>query len=169
MATFTHVTVLLGLTQLTALAATEHVVYNAKTLEGSETCPGDQQIRAVLDEIDVEVRGVFRDSILPIIPVGSRQSRPASSCSEIAELYPGMLSGYYWILSRSGTAVQLYCDMNRVCGCAAPEVVWRSQTERDSARVWSEAYPQFCTPGIHLAVTLLREYICYFVNTFVTP
>ena len=26
-------------------------------------------------------------------------------------------SGFYWIRSSSGTAVQVYCDMDRVCGC----------------------------------------------------
>ena len=42
----------------------------------------------------------------------------AASCSDIAAqsqvLRP---SGYYWIRSSNGTAVQVYCDMDRVCGC----------------------------------------------------
>ena len=84
MAMFVHV-LLLALTQLLTLATTEHVVYNGTTQEGG----GDQQTRTLLDEIDTEVRGVVRDMILPRI-------RP-NSCSEIAELHPGLPSGYYVI------------------------------------------------------------------------
>jgi len=110
MAMFVHV-LLLALTQLLTSAATEHVVYNGKTLEGGEGgCPGDQQTRTVLDEIDMELRDVLT------IP-GFLPSRPANSCSEIAELHPGLPSRYYWLRSRNGTAVQVFCDMDRVCGC----------------------------------------------------
>ena len=114
---FVHV-LLLALTQLLTLATTEHVVYNGKTLEGGEgACPGDQQTGTVLDEIDTEVRGVVRDTILPARIPGFLPSRPANSCSEIAELHPGLPSHYYWLRSRSGTAVQVFCDRDRVCGC----------------------------------------------------
>jgi len=34
---------------------------------GGKVCPGDQQTRIVLDEMDMEVRGVVRDIILPRI------------------------------------------------------------------------------------------------------
>ena len=95
---------LLALTQLWTLATTEHVVYNGTTQEGG----GDQQTRTLLDEIDTEVRGVVRDMILPRI-------RP-NSCSEIAELHPGLPSGYY-VINHDGTAVEVFCDMDRVCGC----------------------------------------------------
>ena len=27
------------------------------------------------------------------------------------------VTGYYWVRSSNGTAVQVYCDMDRVCGC----------------------------------------------------
>ena len=108
MAMFVHV-LLLALTQLLTLATAEHAVYNGKTLEGGEgACPGDQQTGTVLDEIDTEVRGVVRDRILPRI-------RP-NSCSEIAELHPGLPSGYY-VINHDGTAVEVFCDMDRVCGC----------------------------------------------------
>ena len=108
---FVHV-LLLALTQLLTLAATEYVVYNGKTLEGSEgVCPGDQQTGTAQDEIDTEVRGVVRDRILPrILP---------NSCSEISELHPGLPSGYYWVTNHNGTAVEVFCDMDRVCGCSS--------------------------------------------------
>jgi len=94
---FVHV-LLLALTQLLTLAATEYVVYNGKTLEGSEgVCPGDQQTGTVQDEIDTEVRGVVRDRMLPRIP-SFLPSRPANSCSEISERHPGLPSYYYWVI-----------------------------------------------------------------------
>ena len=114
------VCVLVALTQLLASATTEHVVYSGKTQEGGGegVCPGDQQTRTVLDEMDMEVRGVVRNTILPNLgPVGSQQYNPANSCSEISELYPRQSSGYYGVRSHTGTAVQVYCDMDRVCGC----------------------------------------------------
>ena len=42
---------------------------------------------------------------------------PANSCKEIAENDPEASSGYYKIWSSNGCAVQVYCDMDRVCGC----------------------------------------------------
>jgi len=113
------VCVLVALTQLLASATTEHVVYSGKTQEGGGegVCPGDQQTRTVLNEMDMEVRGVARDIIVPRLVEGLRPSRPANSCNEISELHPGLSSGYYWVRSHNGTAVQVYCDMDRVCGC----------------------------------------------------
>ena len=99
---------LLALTQLLALATTEHVVYNGRMLEGGEgVCPGDQQTRTVLDEIDMEVRD--------IILVGLQPYNPANSCSATSEILP---SGLYWVRSHNGTAVQVFCHMDRVCGCS---------------------------------------------------
>ena len=117
MAMFTPV-ILLALTQLLTSVATGHVIYDGKTLEGGEVCPGGQQTRTVLDEIDTELGGIARDTILPsVVPVGSRQSRPANSCSEISEVHQGQPSGLYWVRSHNGTAVQVFCDMGIVCGC----------------------------------------------------
>ena len=107
--------VLLALTQLLTSAATESVVYSGKTLQvGEGVCPDDQQISTVLDEIGMELRGIIRDIIRPSLMVGLQQSRPANSCSEISELHP---SEHYWVSSHNGTAAQVYCDMDRVCGC----------------------------------------------------
>ena len=41
----------------------------------------------------------------------------SSSCKEITENDPKSSSGYYWIRIANGSAVQVYCDMDRVCGC----------------------------------------------------
>ena len=39
---------------------------------------------------------------------------PAASCSVLPT---GCPSGCYWVRSSNGSAVQVYCDMDRVCGC----------------------------------------------------
>ena len=89
------------------------VIYNARMLENG--CRNDQQVRTVLEE---ELRKVVKNMILPRIPVGLQPSRPANSCSEIAEQNLRQASGIYWIQScNNHPAVQVYCDMDRVCGC----------------------------------------------------
>jgi len=40
-------------------------------------------------------------------------SNPGQPCSEIPT---SCSSGYYWVRSSNGTAVQVYCDTQRVCG-----------------------------------------------------
>ena len=40
---------------------------------------------------------------------------PASSCQDIATQHPLASSGYYWVNSSNGTAVQVYCDTERHC------------------------------------------------------
>ena len=36
---------------------------------------------------------------------------PASSCQDIATQHPLASSGYYWVNSSNGTAIQMYCDI----------------------------------------------------------
>ena len=45
---------------------------------------------------------------------------PAASCSHVLQLNPSSPSGYYWIRSSNGSAVHVYCDFNRLCGCDGP-------------------------------------------------
>jgi len=109
------VCVLLALSQLLASATPERVADNGRKLEGGER---DQQTVTIQDKIDTDVKGEAKDTILPSLVVGSQQNT-AKSCSEISELKPGQSSGYYWVRSHNGTAVQVYCDMDRVCGCSS--------------------------------------------------
>ena len=91
------------------------------------------QMRTVLEKL----RSVVRSIILHSISVGLQQNRPASSCSEIAEQNPRQASGVYWIRSSNGSAVQVYCDMDRVCGC-------------NSTRRWARvAYLNMTDPSQH--------------------
>ena len=50
---------------------------------------------------------------------GRDSINPASSCSQIL-LNPSSPSGHYWIRSSNGSAVRVYCDFNRQCGCDGP-------------------------------------------------
>ena len=41
---------------------------------------------------------------------------PAPSCQHIQQAHPNSSSGDYWIQTGPGYAVQVYCDMEGVCG-----------------------------------------------------
>jgi len=74
-----------------------------------EACPSNE----VQPQIIQEVRTLLRDNIICLaVPT---QAIPAASCSAISTSCP---SGYYWIRSSNGSAVQVYCAMDRVCGCS---------------------------------------------------
>ena len=75
-------------------------------------CPSDRTNKQLRDEITQDTRDQIRDSIVPTSC--SAAPNPAASCSALPASCP---SGYYWIRSSNGSAVQVYCDMDRVCGC----------------------------------------------------
>ena len=79
-------------------------------------CPSDEMWESARDETTESNRNLIRNTILPTLSclVGQTQTSPVASCGEIPT---SCSSGYYWIRSSNGTAVQVYCDMNRVCGC----------------------------------------------------
>ena len=118
------------------------VIYDAKILE--DGCPNDMQMRTVLEEL----RSVVRSIILHSISVGLQQNRPASSCSEIAEQNPRQGSGVYWIRSSNGSAVQMYCDVDRMCSCNSTRgwarVAYLNMT--DSSQQCPEAWRLITTP-----------------------
>ena len=41
---------------------------------------------------------------------------PAKSCAEIQDRNLVLNSGYYWIQSPNGSAIQVYCNITRICG-----------------------------------------------------
>ena len=66
-------------------------------------------------ETDQDIRNMIRNTIIPThCLLGQTQTSPVASCSALPTSCP---SEYYWVTSSNGTAVQAYCDMNRVCGC----------------------------------------------------
>ena len=52
--------------------------------------------------------------------IGRDSINPAASCSQILLLNSSSSSGHYWIRSSNGSAVRVYCDFNRQCGCDGP-------------------------------------------------
>ena len=76
------------------------------------------EIRSLSSEIDRVSRSLSSKVDKIIQSLGGQHSNfPAASCSHIIQSNPYFPSGYYWIRSSSGSAVSVYCDFNRQCGC----------------------------------------------------
>ena len=73
-----------------------------------------EQIQNSLNE-HIELQRQLSCSLL-----GRNSINPASSCSQVSQLNPSSPSGHYWIRSSNGSAVRVYCDFNRQCGCDGP-------------------------------------------------
>ena len=88
------------------------VAYPAKVLEGSEqVCPPDEQLEMARAEI--------RQDVIRCTSSGLTQENPATSCLQISQCNPQLPSQFYWITSSNGTAIQIYCDMDRECTCSS--------------------------------------------------
>ena len=74
------------------------------------------------DEILNNISRSFNSDINNIIQSlgGQYSNLPAASCSHIFLSNSFSPSGYYWIRSSNGSAVRVYCDFNRQCGCDGP-------------------------------------------------
>ena len=85
-----------------------------RVLDATEqTCPPDDLRNAAHSELAQDIRTLLRDNVTcPAVQMAT----PADSCSEISVNCP---SGYYWVRSSNGTAVQVYCDLDRRCGCSS--------------------------------------------------
>ena len=97
------------------------MTYSATALEGGEqVCPPEEQLEIARAEIGQDIRNTIRNDVL--CP-GQVQENPAVSCLEISQCINFQLpSEYYWITGSSGTAVQVYCDMDRECSCSSASV-----------------------------------------------
>ena len=85
------------------------------TNTNEQVCPSDEVREMVRDEINQDVQNIIRSTVIPTLCLlGQTQASPVASCSALFENCP---SDYYWVGSSNGTAVQVYCDMDRVCGC----------------------------------------------------
>jgi len=85
-----------------------------RVLTGTEqTCPPDALRQTSKAETAQDIGTLLRSNTI-ICFAAQMQTSPAASCSAISTSCP---SGYYWIRSSNGSAVQVYCDMDRVCGC----------------------------------------------------
>ncbi len=99
------------------------VSYSATVLEGGGlVCPPEEQLEMARAEIAEDALNIVRNDILDVPCPGQVQENPASSCLEVSQCDPQLPSEYYWITSSNGTAVRVYCDMARVCGCNSTSV-----------------------------------------------
>ena len=86
-------------------------------------CSPDEERQRLQDITHNEVSNLLRNSLPALVlcsdrNLGQLERCPAASCSDIDAQSPTLRpSGFYWIRSSSGTVVQVYCDMDRVCGC----------------------------------------------------
>ena len=79
-----------------------------------QVCPPDQVRASEKNKVAQDVRDLLRTATGAPCQLLSTQSSPATSCSALPT---GCPSDYYWVRSSNGSAVQVYCDMDRVCGC----------------------------------------------------
>ena len=100
------------------------LTYHARAAEGGEQmCSPDEERQRLQDITHNEVSNLLRNSLPALVRcsdrnLGQLERCPAASCSDIdAQSLILRPSGFYWIRSSSGSAVQVYCDMDRVCGC----------------------------------------------------
>ena len=115
------------------------LTYRARTITTiGPVCPSDRTSKQLRDEIIQDIRDQIRDSIVPTSC--SVPPNPAASCSALPTSCP---SGYYSVRSSNGSAVQVYCDMDRVCGCSGnggwTRVAFLDMTDpnQQCPRVWT--------------------------------
>ena len=91
------------------------LTYPAKVIHTEQVCPPNKVQVSEQNEVAQDIQDLLDTVIMPsLCQVFQTQSSPAASCSALPTSCP---SGYYWVRSSNGSAVQVYCDMERVCGC----------------------------------------------------
>ena len=84
-----------------------------RVLDATEqTCPPDDLRNTAHSELAQDIRTLLHDNVVCTVQMAT----PAASCSEISANCP---SGYYWVRNSNGAAVQVYCDLDRRCGCSS--------------------------------------------------
>ena len=68
----------------------------------------------------MQIQNSLNDRIELYSLLGRNSINPASSCSHVLLFNLSSPSGHYWIRSSSGSAVRVYCEFNRQCGCDGP-------------------------------------------------
>ena len=101
------------------------LTYCARTAEGGEQACSPEEVRQRLQDVtNNEISNLLRNGLPPLVQCSDRnlgqwKHCPAASCRDVdAQSLFLRPSGFYWIRSSSGTVVQVYCDMNRVCSCS---------------------------------------------------
>ena len=101
------------------------LTYHARAAEGGEQACSPEEVRQRLqDATNNEISNLLRNNLPALVRCSDRnlgqwKHCPAASCRDVdAQSLFLRPSGFYWIRSSSGTVVQVYCDMNRVCSCS---------------------------------------------------
>ena len=91
------------------------LTYSVRVINTEQVCPPNEVQVSEQNKLVQDIQDLLPTVIVPsLCQVFQAQSSPAASCSTLPTSCP---SGYYWVRSSNGSAVQVYCDMNRVCGC----------------------------------------------------
>ena len=78
-------------------------------------CPPSEVLQMLRVDIVQEIQNLIQNTTIPAIcHAAESEASPAASCSALPT---SCSSGYYWVRSHNGTAVQVYCNTDRVCGC----------------------------------------------------
>ena len=90
------------------------------------TCPTEGTQQQAKATIRSDLAEIVRQNILPALEcrLGQCEDNPALSCSQILEDNPGRDSGFYWLRSLDGTAIQVFCAMDNPCGCNSTGGGW---------------------------------------------
>ena len=114
-------TVILATLALASLSASQHSTDLPFILPGrvnsttGQFCPPEEVRVSERNEIDEDIRDLLHTVVPSLCQASLTQSSLAVSCSSLPT---ACSSGYYWSRSSNGSAVQVYCDMDRVCGCS---------------------------------------------------
>ena len=68
----------------------------------------------------LQIQNSLNDCIELYSLLGRNSINPASSCSHVLLFNLSSPSSHYWIRSSNGSAVRVYCEFNRQCGCDGP-------------------------------------------------
>ena len=110
---------LLALSVSREVNTTLPLTYRAGAAEGGEQVCSPDKLRQQLQAITRnDVSNFLRNNLPALVPCSDRnlgQVWPAVSCSDmVAQSQVLRSSGYYWIISFNGTAMQVYCDEDAI-------------------------------------------------------
>ena len=71
-------------------------------------------VHKAVDNITANVKEILKP-FLDLHTPGKGSNNPAISCKQIKTFNPRAESRYYWVETSDGPAVQVYCEMDKVC------------------------------------------------------
>lgn len=107
--------------QLLVLAVSLLLCGMSEVFASPSPSPGGHNVTmpVVIEHMSQHLENILQPLMEMVLTPGRMYSSPAASCKEIKNLLPQSSSGYYWIRTSAGTPVQVFCDMNVMCGCSS--------------------------------------------------